>query len=184
MSRRTFSRSRRTTPRRKMVWARHTNVDNLEVLTSPETAPPSATDLLAPFRTEMGSQLIGVTVARIRGIMGVHTLAPSPALTFVRAAIRICDQADLERAPGNIDSPFDENSAYLDWMAWEPFVAPENAEHRPAQTVQRVVDMKSSRKLEELNQSLGLFVGTRTAAGDQVSPITFWSNLSILLMLP
>lgn len=76
------------------------------------------------------------------------------------------------------------NGEYLDWMLFEPFVGFPDSGNATSQTFQsaREIDVKSSRRLDELDQTIMLYAGTD--AGADTDTITLRYNLSLLLMQP
>lgn len=155
--------------RRKVVWARSIVND----LTVPTTGV--VTNFLASFETDYGANLIGSTVIRIRGLIGASpnvSTGPSQLVLGVRV------NSDATVALGN--GPFDQ--PHLDWMGWEPFIfrfgGITGNEMNRDDAVSRQVDIKSQRKLEEINEQLSVW-----SQGNQQAWTVSW-NLSILLKLP
>lgn len=168
MVRRRASRGFTRQVRRKFVWDR----------TFGTIAPPNTgVDLLAGFRAQPGGTHLGATITRIRGY-----IIPSEALSTTAGAgvlgMRIDSWNEDPAEPDNqpVNQP-DE-----DWLAWLPWnvgtgtlrMATSWNENASLWTV----DVKSQRKLEELNQTLWLF-GDQTGGADR----TYFYNLSIGLKL-
>lgn len=135
---------------------------------------PFQADLLTGFQTRYGADSLGVTVARIRGFIVVNsTVANTPVV----AAARIGTEGEVASTDFN---PMTAGE-YNDWMLYEPLLAP-IAAREPVQDVSaRIIDVKSMRKLDELDQTLFLYAGTDSATAGTVS---LFYNLSVLLMLP
>jgi len=152
--------------RRKFVWAR-----------AEETAVAVPTtgiqlNLLAQFEAASGANLIGATVARIRGVLVGSPQATGDSELVVAA--RVSAAAATTAGLGPEDSP------YLDWMMWEPLIVMDSNvvdTTGSSVSVNRIVDIKAMRRLEEINEQLTLWV-QGTAAWD----LSF--NLSVGLLLP
>lgn len=158
--------------RRKFVWHR-------EIGAFTVSAPPTTygVDLLAGFRALPGATHLGATVMRVRGYIVPEIVDPQPNEDLV-AGLRI----------DTWDQPVDTNdvSPYMgpdeDWMGWFPYLNPAGF---PSDVTGNVyaspfaVDVKSNRKLEELNETLWLF-----GSGPGGTSATYIFNLSIGLKLP
>lgn len=176
MTRRSASRPR--SDRRKFIWARVFDSTSI-------TGDAVGTDLLSEFETAYGAQLIGCTITRIRGYFfawGSNTTAE--AQDAFRMGIRVTS-GFLELNPLDQDnSPW--NDDWADWMAWEPYVtvpALAGAELLgPDTLVARQIDVRSKRRLDELNQRLVMLYG-----GNPAAPTITWGvgyDLSIGIQLP
>jgi len=131
-------------------------------------------NLLTSFEAAYGANLIGATVARIRGVIQVVPDA-TIAETTLLVGVRVAGAGDTTlTGPGA--------NPYEDWMLFEPFMlAPSNASFTLTDThMQRVIDVKSMRKLEEIGQELRL-VASQT--GTETATELGWA-LSIGLLLP
>lgn len=168
MARRSSRRGFNRQVRRKFVWDRVFGA-------VPTTA--YGVDLLAPFRGQPGATHLGATIMRIRGYIYPDSVSDTQLGTI---GFRIDswneDPADVDNSPSL--QP-DE-----DWMGWLPFNKPPGVpETFPAtwnaQASPWAVDIKSNRKLEELNQTLWMFVDQ--PAGNENN---YSYNLSIGLKLP
>lgn len=171
---RSSARSRpRRVQRRRLVWARN----SIETtITTGGGNVPHQNDLLSGFNTRYGADAVGLTIVRIRGIIGVSgTVAGLPAVLAVRTGT----EGEVAAAAFN---PMTDGE-YNDWMMYEPFIAfPDNANATASTDITaRVIDVKSMRKLDELDQTLFLYAGSDTATA---STVTLRYNLSVLLMLP
>jgi len=135
------------------------------------------TDLLAEFEINYGAQLIGCTVARVRGkITARPQVATTPANPFLIFGALVMN----EEGAGVDVYPISEPHA--DWMFYEPcFVLNRDVSTAGDFSTSQVhceVDIKSMRKIEELNQSLLLRAQ---------SPDVGWDvsvSLSVLVLLP
>lgn len=181
---RTRSNVRRTASRnrRKLVWARTSNLN----VTVPGTTPgnvPVVQDLLTAFRGTMGisANLPGLTIMRIRGVIHaapeVGTLASS-----MRCGVKLDDQqeaVDIDSSEGPVSQAND------DWMLYEPWVfQPVPAVSAEAYAYQaeignRQIDVRSKRKLDEIQQTALIFF----QAGHPTAWRVSW-HLSVLLALP
>lgn len=160
MARARFARGGvRRAPRRKFVWDRTFGTS---------AAGDTGVDLLAPFRSQPGATHLGATIMRVRGY-----ILPLEAGTSTAAA----GVAGLRIDTWNTDVTEPANQPVLqpnyDWMAWLPWNILTNSVHPVvtwnAEASPWTVDVKSNRKLEELNQTLWLFLdqnggGTRQYA--------------------
>lgn len=172
MARRRGSRGFARQVRRKFVWDR--TFGNLVVSESGALG----VDLLAAFRDQPGATHLGATITRIRGHILPVGAVDGPDLIGGTIGFRIDswneDPTDTTNAP--TQQP-DE-----DWMGWMPFVNSASAPVQASwnyQANQWAVDIKAQRKLEELNQTLWMFV--ERPAGNTV---TYHYNLSVGLKLP
>lgn len=177
------SRSR-TSQRRKLVWARSTvKATTAATAASPALAAPIRVDALAAFQTQLGARLPGYTVARIRGRAGTVGNSTTSLQTVMFNAW-IGSVNDVVRGPNANDNYYDVTSMNRDYFMVEPFVSPvaANTQLFGNDVIHRLVDIRSSRKIEELDQTLIFDIsGTSTAGADS---FTFAYDLSILLMLP
>lgn len=167
---RTFARGRRSSRgrQRKFVWDR----------TLGTIAPPNTgVDLLAPFRAQPGATHLGATIMRVRGF-----IIPSEAFTGGAAVGNVGLRIDnWNEDPAEVaNQPVLQPDA--DWMFWGPWNVGIRTAFLEATWNQQAsvwsVDVKSNRKLEELNQTLWLF-GDQTGAADR----TYTYNLSIGMKL-
>lgn len=169
--------------RRKLVWARQAGSVTVATAAAPATAAPTRVDLLAPFVAELGAAPIGCTITRVRGIMGVDTITATTAQ--LTAVMYIGDGNDIARGPNANDNFYDDSSAHKDYFLVEPFLAPSTAATdlhlHGNDVVARIIDSKSSRKLEEVSQRLVLDISGNAVA---VSTQVFFFDLSVLVMLP
>jgi hypothetical protein len=161
-------RNFRGAQRRKFVWAR-SDPGGLAAVGTVLSA-----NLLAGFETALGGQLIGATVARIRGVIICEPPATAADHRLV-VAVKIGSGAATAVDAGPIVAP------YEDWLMYEPFMTgptPTGYTAYGMGTFNRTVDVKSMRKFEELGQEL-----TIVADGDVGTWELSW-HLSIGLLLP
>lgn len=159
------------------MWVRH-------FVAATTTGQAFGSDLLSQFETAYGAQLLGATIVRMRGIMWANAASGQGTTNTFRVGARVLSGAlDLSGPVPDQDPWVDENA---DWMLWEPFVqsvATTAAGGDPQDVgMQRMIDNHAARKLEELGESLVMFVGPNPAA-----PTIVWSygwDLSIGVKLP
>lgn len=149
--------ARNSGSRRKFVWARQSGV--LDAATFAE-------DLLFSFKDRAGgSVLLGATVVAIKGYVVPDVVGAEIAKG--RVAIRVCDEADIEVDPLQTGhGPVDAGSEN-DWMAFMPFFIAQDEGEAGLQGASFGswnhagspwgVDVRSNRKMEELNQTLGIW---------------------------
>lgn len=180
------SRSRRISPKRKLIWARYSgDLKGGDVPAQPAFAPPAQVDLLKPFEDVYGAQLIGCTIKRIRGLYRLSYNVPGGANVFGRATIHVTDQASgKDGLLAGTQNAYAPDSAANDYMSFEPLHTSTNGAIGYPYAI-RVVDVKSQRKLSELNQSLVLRWSQRSAVAvpaNEQPALTV--DLSILVALP
>lgn len=178
MPRRSMTRRSVARPqRRKFVWVRH-------LLNSSGADVATGSDLLSQFETDYGAQLIGATIVRIRGLMYANADSGQGTTNTFRFGARVLSGALDLSGPTPDQSPFvDENA---DWMLWEPFIQSVTTTAAGGEDQQvglmRMIDVKSSRRLDELGERLVMFQASNPAA-----PTVVWSygwDLSIGVKLP
>lgn len=183
MPRRSFrGRPRVSRPRRKLVWARFAAI-NLTVAGNPvaeATATPVVLDALLPFEQSLGASTIGVTVVRTRGVISFGPSAAEPIQ--LRATLHVDDNADFGTEVDGDDNAFSTVSQNRDYFMFEPFVAYPTETPNTSDVTRRLIDVKSSRKVEELNQTVKFTLSgiTETATDISIAQV----DLSLLLMLP
>lgn len=158
--------ARQNSPRRKFVWARQSGVLD-------GTANFSE-DLLFSFQQRAGGQvLLGATVVAIKGYILPDVVGAEIAKG--RVGIRVCDAADVEGDPPG-HGPVDQGTE-SDWMGFFPFMVLQDEGEAGLQGASFAswnhagntwgVDVRANRKMEELNQTLGIFwanIGAGNAA--------------------
>lgn len=151
--------------RRKLVWARKRAA---QVFTAGTTL--FKVNLLEDFEAAYGANLIGATVTRIRGA----AVADMDGAANVVLAARIGQESEVDAPPTPGSGPIDE--PFADWMMWEPFLSV--AGETPGTPAHgRVIDVKSQRRLEEIDEELSMWTSSATTG------TVIW-DLSILLKLP
>lgn len=118
---------------------------------------------------------------RIRGFININYTGPEEVQ--VTAAARVGSEGEVAAVGFNPAS----QGKYDDWMLYEPIVAVDPTTHNfawqgPAYS-SRMIDVKASRKLDELGQTLWMYVGSGAGVSAEEDYGIAW-NLSILLMLP
>lgn len=153
---RTRSRSVSRGTRRKFVWVRH-------LLLTSGTNFTVGSDLLSQFETDYGAQLIGCTIVRIRGLIFANSDGAAGTTNHVRFGARVLSGALDLSGPVPDQSPFvDENA---DWMLWEPMIhSIPPLDDGPDVGIMRMIDVKSSRRLEELGERLVMFSASNPGA--------------------
>lgn len=148
---------------RKFVWARRLILDAAVPANSAVYS-----DLLADFQTALGSDAVGVTVTRIRGTWSVT------GSRVLIAGARVMTQSTFAGLTGAAFGPATDQ--YADWMMYQPLMV-----NQPALTDfwSQDIDVRSSRKLDEIGQGLLLAVSNPT-----LDAATFDMDLSIGLKLP
>lgn len=160
--------------RRKFVWDRTFGT----VAVGP--GGPYGVDLLANFRAQPGATHLGASVMRIRGY--VHPTADAGTNPNIGGTIGFrIDSWNEDVATDPALTPAAQPDE--DWMGWLPFQgttfeantvpATWNSEASPW-----AVDIKAARKLEELNQTLWMFLDAPTTG-----TVTYNYNLSVGLKL-
>jgi hypothetical protein len=168
-------------PRRRLVWARQFN-------TAAGTNIPANgsifSDLLSDYVTQAGGDsLAGCTVMRIRGNLWSR---PTGGLgSMVGWGIRKDDQASVTATA--TPQPY-TTGRYMDWMArgllvWDSYLVPA-AGTVVTPTIMgnnqaAVIDVKSRRKVDELNESI--FLCMQELTGNSVN---IFIDLSLLVALP
>lgn len=195
MPRRSFSR-RRARPRRKLVWARSRGTLSVPLAIPPALDAPARLDLLLEFEQSLGSSVVGTTLVRTRGYMGcfdTDALAENIDAR-IRATCYIGNNNEIQRGPNANDNAFDNLSENKDYFLFEPFspakrtTAGDTVGLHPyagGPLESRMIDVKSSRKIEELNQTVILDVSAESTNNNaENSIIAFNFDLSLLLALP
>lgn len=186
MATRRFSSRRRSRPRRKLVWARQ-NLN--QTITIPVSAGdtfgvPVTIDALDRFRVQLGASPVGATIMRTRGLIMAQSPAAAAAAINLLVTMHVVDTGEIAQGADNADNAFSARGMGLDYFMFEPFlvVTPSTALQATASDCAgRLIDVKSSRKVEELNQTVAL----RLHGSSQVATtVSVTGVLSILLALP
>lgn len=168
MATRTRRRAGSSRFQRKFVWDR-----TFGTIAGPDTGA----DLLAPFRSQPGATHLGATIMRIRGyIIPSDALGTSAAAGILGIRVDTWNEATAEPANQPVLQP------NADWMAYLPWNVGVGTERMLTTWNQQAslwtLDVKSNRKLEELNQTLWLF-GDQNGGGDR----SYFYHLSIGMKL-
>ncbi len=160
--------------RRKFVW------DRTQGFVAATSTGPFGVDLLAGFRGQPGATHLGATIMRIRGF--VYPELSTPLETgFILGTIGF-------RIDSWNEDPLDPDNAPLaqpdeDWIGWLPWMVDgsqsPNSPNVATWNNDFTVDVKAARKLEELNQTLWMFVSPSGTA----DPINYNYNLSVGMKL-
>lgn len=144
----------------------------------------AGTDLLGVFESQYGADLIGVTIDRIR-LSWFNGTATTPLSASAAAAvgIRVMDgqTSNLITSGSTSQSLGPFSDPHADWMAWDAQGVGllSDTTERPGTNIFRELDVKSSRKLDELGESLIM-----TMEHTHASTVTFTWMASILVLLP
>lgn len=164
------------------MWARGfgtLEVGANDVASSP--APPSRSDFLSPFEASLGASPIGVTVVRTRGI--IYASPGVAEFTNLRACMYVGDNPEFEATKPE-DNAFDL-AMNRDYFFFEPLAVGPNDTSSSTDVSKRLIDVKSSRKVEELNQTVFFEVsGVIPVAPADPEVITVGFDFSMLLLLP
>lgn len=174
-------RSGRRAPLRKFIWARSTGFLDRTVL---------GADLLGQFQQEYGAQLLGATVVRIKGWVVPNSIgggADGQQMDGLYGMIVDQDRADYSLA-NNAEMAVEQRE-HDDWLYYSPWVVHNYTSAGFFRDVTPnpmaspwAVDIKSSRKIEELGQTLQIWQSTPTAVTPDYTGTGF--HLSIGLKLP
>ena len=161
--------SRGTGSRRKFIWARQFVNETFSL------ASPVFIDALDEVQIAIGADLIGSTLVRVRGeIIMSNTSAGGGAVNVM--AMRSFTTSTLAGL-GVANDPVG-GDPLADWMLWEPF-AMTGSGNLEYNSERRIIDVKSSRRLEEVGQSILLAFGSGTVDQQQVAGV-----LSLGIKLP
>lgn len=167
------------------MWARQNFNQTLAVPASAGDTfgVPASVDALDRFRIQLGASPVGATVVRTRGVLMCQTPNVGAAVNLLLTA-HVADTGELQQGPDNADNAFSQRGMNKDYFIFEPFlvVNPATAIQATASNCAgRLLDIKSARKVEELNQTVQLLLSgsSSVAATVQVTGV-----LSFLLALP
>lgn len=168
---RKMTRTRRTTisrPSRKFIWARHFIAEPVVDL-----GAPTFDDALADVQTAIGADLIGSTLVRVRGNIIVQNATDIGGFTVV-VGMRVFTTSTLGTLVAGNGPVQDE---YADWLMWEPFNVTANGNEQYG-AHRKEIDVRSSRKLEEVGQSLLLSIqGTSLNDAQVIGQLSFGVKL-------
>jgi hypothetical protein len=162
---RSRARVSRETTRRKFIWAR-TSASGSQGADS-----IGRTDMLANFESLYGAELIGCTVVRIRGIIAITSDTELELMAFA-AMVEPNPVGTLETGEGPLARP------YAPWMLYEPFTT---LGDNTGAVSSRMIDVKASRKIDELDEQLSLYFQTPSGNAGSVS---YTYTLSLGIKLP
>jgi len=129
--------------------------------------------MLVDYVAELGTtRMPGVTVARIRGLIQLTTLAAASQGARCGAIVR--NQRPLAAVAD--DGPY--NAQHDDWFAWYPLRSDPAG---PGGVSHVVVDVKAMRKIEELKDELQWWIAADAA---NAASCTVHYDLSVGLLLP
>lgn len=180
--------------RRKLVWARMAPaITSLSQINASVGGAIESQDLLTDFRTLMGigAGPPGITIMRIR--MHISYLTSSSIADQLTSGlgvyygIKVCDLTDLvSQETTELPSRGPQIDKHADWMAWGR-VPVKNTTSTSAGAVTFIggwedVDVRSMRKIDELGQTLGLWVQATNSAGGANSG--YQVSTSVLVALP
>lgn len=191
MARRRYSNRRSARPRRDYEWARRT----INATWGSNQTASDPFDLLGDYQSVLGADAAGTTITRIRGQLSFAYLAAENAGYQPEQAawgIRVSTPPPEDLTDDQQHQLLDQH--YADWMIYEqPFVWPFSyGSLDPTFTVSPNlvqfydVDIKSQRRLSELQQSLYFYGGTVKDSSEFPADATFWcyGYLNILLKKP
>lgn len=183
MPRRSLTRRRIVrAPRRRTVWARVNGTINLQ---TGEPFNAQAVDLLASFQARYGADPVGCTLLRLRGVVGLRADSTAGYTAVVAARVGADHDAALTSSEQNPMT----NGEYLDWFMYEPFIAGQTEFDGDSpmdvwagtEATARVIDVKAKRKLEEMDETIIMNIGS----GTPLETTLFGHySLSLLLALP
>lgn len=156
--------------RRRLIWARYRSTSLAIVAGTAFNVDP-----LATFETAYGAQLLGCTVMRVRGSITAKMVAGVNAqLTW---AMKVAD------LPGVSTEAPASSGVNDDWFMYENWVSVTSTPTalEPSIQLQKEIDVRARRRLDELGQRLVL-AGEVTSAG--AGQFVTGVNLSILIALP
>lgn len=180
-TRRSSSRRSGVRLRRKLIWARTRTITPTSIALN----TPLGFNLLDEFETQLGAQLIGATIMRIRGHIGVH-MRTSGHINHAHFAwgVFVQNSGDVANTP----DPLGLIQSTIDWMGYGAYslwpqpidsIAVTVDQHK--NHVNLPVDIRARRKIDELGQNLRLI---RTWNGDANPTVITNHNLSVLVALP
>lgn len=164
------SSSRRGTTRRRLIWARYRSTSIAVVAGTAFNVDP-----LATFETAYGAQLLGCTIMRIRGSITAKMVAGVNAqLTWA------CKVADLPGTTAEAPASTGINDDWFMYESWASVTSTPTA-LEPSVQLQKEIDVRARRRLDELGQRLVLAAETTSAGAGQ---FTTSAVLSFLIALP
>jgi len=148
-------------PRRKRVWGRFFTNSSIIAGGDVKLTP------LGDFETAYGANLIGATVVRLIGEIGVlstvATVSVQHGIMIGSATVTAGQVTPLNR--------------YEDWMYWDSFMSAGAGFSAPEPMRPHRFDLHGARKLEEIDQELQWLLHSTTA-------VTFYAWVNTLVLLP
>lgn len=152
--RRNYRSARRSAPRRKFVWARKSGT---AVIAGPGSDPFGYNvDALDDFKALYGADLLGATLVRVRGQILTHLpdMAPEEIGEIVVGMRTYTEGPD----GGVVGEETPHLQPYADWLMFQPSIIAHGTGPTDSFNVyaghRYDVDIKSSRKFEELGDGL------------------------------
>lgn len=180
-------RTRRSAPRRKLIWARMVPAITSVANNAAGTQYNESQDLLQTFRTQAGITAgpVGLTVVRMR----FHVAANAwPNANVVQAVlgVRVMDTTEALAAETDATPYSPTSDPHADWMCFEPFGTESIGNVGiGGGVVDHHVDVRAMRKLDELGQTLVAIVSTvPPVAGAPANVFAVSVTSSVLLALP
>lgn len=156
--------------RRKLVWARQSQLPSTTVAAASTTFIP----LLTTFSTAYGADPIGTTVRRIRATFMFRNSATvgNSIRAYLGVFVSEGVPTTANQAPANFP--------HLDWMHWEQIFA-EPVIGTEFATINRfMLDIRAQRRMEELGQDLYLAISN----AHPTDALAYAYGSSVLLALP
>ncbi len=165
-----FARSNRRANRRKLVWATK-NVS----LTQTAAGNVTNTDLLTDLKVA-GASILGATIMRTHLVLSVSTTVAAGNDFYF--ALIVGESSDLVSNAASTALTLDPlTSPELDWMWWEHPVAAPVFDQGGTNIITR--DIKSKRKIQELNQTYILSLKGGVAAGNVTTQVVTRTLLAL-----
>lgn len=165
------SSNRRGGDRRRLIWARYRLTATAVVAGTSFNADP-----LATFEAAYGAQLLGCTIMRVRGIIAAKQTSLVSDGTLV-VAMKVAD------LPGvSTEAPL-TSGINDDWFMYEAWASVTNVPtaSEPSYQLQKEIDVRARRRLDELGQRIVL---SAEVAGAGAAQYRVSAMLSILVALP
>ena len=184
-------RGGRRAPLRKFVWARWSGVLNPAGQAVDDPNGPSAVNVLSQFENAYGADIIGSTVVRARG--AIYPDLEGGAAIQGRLGLVVEAREELYNIDGTpISNPEVRDSGpmvspHKDWMMFFPYFWPANVTTPVSSNAMSAVtgfDVRANRKIEELGQTLHMYLDEfhLDALSQRNGPT--WVVMSLGLKLP
>lgn len=163
--------SRPTAAKRRLIWARFSSGPTAVVAGTAFNAFP-----LDTFETAYGAQLLGCTIMRVRGIIAAKQTSLVSDGTLV-CAMKVAD------LPGVTTEAPVTSGVNDDWFMYEAWASVTNVPtaSEPSYQLQKEIDVRARRRLDELGQRLVFAAEVR---GPGAAQFRINVHLSILVALP